>query len=488
MKKFVKAVLITTILSILTRAIGLFIKIYISRIIGAESLGYYQIALSVFFLLCTLVTSGIPLVISRMVSGKPQTKSKVVFSGLILSSAISFIVCLAVILFPSLIVKIWGQSNSLSVLFYLLPAVIFTAIYVPFRGAFWGSKNFFLLGFTELIEQIFRFVSCIIFFNITIPLTGAEIAGSTYSIACALSSIVAITIYFVKGGKIKTNINYIKPLFKESAPIALMRIGSSIVSLVISLIFPVMLVKSGNTLGEAVGYFGIVTGMVMPLISIPGTIIGSISVALIPEVSGKNYKFVSRQINLALSYSMIISFILIPVFLILGKPIGLLLFDDIVAGELLSIGSILLLPLGISQISSSILNAIGKEKQGLFTYLIGAGTMLLCVIFLPKFIGIYSLLAGFFLMSIITALLNLIIINKYLTKYSLKTLIHSIIYLVPSCLICFWTYNILNRFANMILSLTISGGLSVVCMVLLYQIFNFIDIKDYLPAKLKLHA
>ena len=488
MRKFIKAVLITTILSIITRMLGLFIKIYISRIIGAELLGYYQIALSVFFLLCTLVTSGIPLVISRSVASKPDSQPKIVFAGLILSSLISIVVCLFIILFPSIISLIWGQTNSLPVLYSLLPAVIFTAIYVPFRGSFWGNKNFFLLGFTELVEQIFRFVSCFILFNIATSLTGAEIAGTTYSIACALSSITAITIYFIKGGKIKPNLKHIPQLISSSAPIAVMRIGSSIVGLLISLLFPAMLVKTGTPLTDAVSFFGIVTGMVMPLISIPGTIISSISIALIPEVSGKKFPFVSRQINMALSYSMIISFILIPVLLILGKPIGVLLFNDLVAGELLSIGSTLLLPLGVCQISSSILNAISKEKQGLFTYSIGAGVMLLAIIFLPKILGIYALLAGFFIMNIITALLNLILINNYLTKQSLKTLFCSILYLIPSCLLCYWSYGVLANILPPLFAISIAGGLSIVCMILLYQAFNFINIKDYIPDKLKLRA
>ena len=191
---------------------------------------------------------------------------------------------------------------------------------------------------------------------------------------------------------------------------------------------------------------------------------------------------------MALSYSMIISFLLIPVLLTLGRPIGVLLFNDTTAGELLTIGSMLLLPLGVCQISSSILNAIGKEKQGLITYTIGAGTMLLAIILLPQLIGIYSLLAGFFIMNITTALLNLIIINNYLTKQSIKTLFFSVLYLIPSCLICYWSYEILVRFTPQLVSISIAGGLSIVCMILLYQAFNFINIKDYIPDKLKLHA
>lgn len=489
MKKFVKAVLITTILSVSTRALGLFIKIYISREIGATALGYYQIALSVFFLLCTLVTSGIPLVISRKIASNPTGKSKIVFSGLILSTIIGIAVCLFTIIFPKLFTNIWGQSNSLAVLFALLPAVLFTALYVPFRGAFWGQKNFFLLGFTELAEQIFRFIACFFFFSIiSYTFSGEVVAGITYSVACVLSSALAIAIYFIKGNKILPSLKEIKPLISESLPIAVVRIVSSVITLLISIILPQSLSKTGIPLKEAIGEFGVVTGMVLPLLTIPGTLISSISVALTPEISGKDRSFTAKQINRSLSYSIIISFVLLPAFISLGKPIGEFLYNDTLSGELLKTGSILILPLGLSQISSSILNAIGEEKAGLISYLLGAAIMLVSVYFLPKFIGIYSLIVGMLGMSVITTLINLIVISNYLSSKPLKTFLTSFIFLIPSALIAKFSFNLSCLIFPTLISLIISGGLSMLMLVTLYQLFKFIDIKDFLPKKQKSHA
>ena len=488
MNKFVKAVLITTILSISTRALGLFIKIYLSREIGAEGIGYYQIALSLFFLLCSLVTSGIPLVISRKIASEPNKKNKIVFAGLVVSTTLSIFICLIIALTPNIIGQIWGQSSSVPVLFTLLPALVFTAIYVPFRGAFWGNKNFFLLGFTELIEQIIRFVACLIFFNISLSISGAEIAGTTYSIACAFSSLIAIIIYFAKGNKIKPSLKEIKPLIIESAPIAILRIGTSVVSLLISIIFPAMLVKTGTSSSDAVAFFGIVTGMALPIVTIPGTIIGSIAVALIPELSGKQDAFITKQTNLSLSYSIIISFLLFPTLLVLGEPLGLLLFNNTTAGEILKYGSFLLFPLGVSQLSGSILNAIGLEKRGLLNYLISAIVMIASIILLPQLIGVYALVLGFFLMSVISSLLNLISISKYLSSYSFKVCVLSVLFCIPSCLVCKWTHNLLITICQPIIALGISCVLSITCLFVLYQTFHLISIKDFLPKKLFSHA
>lgn len=484
MKQFVKAVAITTFLSIATRALGLLIKIYISREIGAEALGFYQISLSAFFLLCTLVTSGIPLVLSKQIATTPKNKPSIVFSGLVLSSSIAVVVCGITFMIPSAFISVWGQPNSLHVLYTLLPAVIFTAVYVPFRGGFWGSKNFFLLGFTELLEQLIRFAACIIMFSLPLVIPGEIIAGTTYTIACALSSIIAIIIYFAIGNRLKFSTNHILPLLKESSPIAAVRIGSSLVTMLVSILLPLKLAQSGLSQSAAVSEFGVVSGMVIPLLTIPGTLISSIAIALTPEISGKNEEYLSKQVNRSISFSIIISFTLFPLFLTLGKPIGQFLYGDKLSGELLQAGSFLLLPLGISQISSSIINAIGKEKQGLLNYCIGTACMLFCIWVLPKYIGIYSLLAGFMSMTIIQSILNLRIIEKLLNSTPLKTLFASILYCVPSALVSMFSFNILKTFLPLSLSLFISGSTSILILLTLYQLFKFIDIKDYLPKKL----
>ena len=68
MKKFVKATLIITVFSVATRALGFVLRIVLSRLMGAETLGAYQISMSIFGVLMTVIASGLPLIVSRNVS------------------------------------------------------------------------------------------------------------------------------------------------------------------------------------------------------------------------------------------------------------------------------------------------------------------------------------------------------------------------------------------------------------------------------------
>lgn len=482
MKKFLKAVIITTLLGVLTRIIGFLLKIYISRKIGAEALGFYQISLSAFFLLCSLVTSGLPLVISRKIAKDNKTEAKILGSGIVLSLSITILVVLAIILFPSLFSSLWGQQQSLNCLYVLLPAVFFTALYVPFRGSFWGKKNFFTLGFVELLEQIVRFICCIVVFSLVINMTGEIKASITYTIACGISTIFAIVIFFKQGGKLNISLKGVPSLVKESTPIAIVRIGSSLVTMLISIIFPATLAKYGGSLTSAVGEYGIVTGMVFPLLTIPGTIIGSISVALLPELSTPDENAIRHQINKSISYSIIISLILFPIFFVLGEDIGVMLYGNVSAGKLLSVGSFLLLPLGLSQITSSILNALNKEKIGLFINIFCSLFLIGSAIFLPKYCGIYALIIGFAGMSVLQTILDIFAIRKYLTTEPLKVLVKNIAMCIPACLFALFIDGICTKTVNStILSIFLSSGVSVSSLMILLFTFNMIDISSLLP-------
>ena len=67
-KNIYRTAAVVTGLSIAERALGFLYRIVLSRLIGAEGLGLYQVALSVFSVFITLGTGGIPITVSRLIS------------------------------------------------------------------------------------------------------------------------------------------------------------------------------------------------------------------------------------------------------------------------------------------------------------------------------------------------------------------------------------------------------------------------------------
>ena len=143
--KFIKAMFCVTFFSVATRALGFLLKIYLSRELGSVLLGSYQVAMSIFAVMMTFVSSGIPVVLSRNVSYYTGQKNKkaigsIVSSGLIITGIICLIVSTIVFLFPSFFEFVFTSNASAEMIYILLPALLFTSIYEVLRGALWGQQ------------------------------------------------------------------------------------------------------------------------------------------------------------------------------------------------------------------------------------------------------------------------------------------------------------------------------------------------------------
>lgn len=503
MRRLFKATLIVTIFSILTRGMGFFLRIILSRSLGAEILGHYQVAMSVFGVLMTLVASGLPLVVSRTVAykreaGDDKSAFGTVSAGLIITLLISIVISIVLYVFPNILTTLFRQNTTTKIVLYSLPALIASAIYCTLRSALWGEKRFFAMSFTEFFEQVVRIILCfILFMPAVLPSVSlGEKAALSLSISSILSCLLVIVIYFALKYKLSSPKGAMKLLIKSSAPITTVRSASSVVTSLISLIIPIRLMLYGFSQSEAMAEFGMIMGMSFPLIMIPGTLISSLAVALVPEISSKtnniddkssvrDFDGLKSHVNLAIRVSVLISMIFIPAFIVLGKPICEILFNSSMAGVYVSRAAIIMLPLGISQITSSLLNSMGLEIKSLINYAISAVFLFVSIYFLPKYIGTNALIVGMGSMSAIASVLNLKMLKKRglfepgFTAFLLKTSSYCLL----SGTLGYFCYKLVILFLPKFISTVIVGIICVASMCLLYYIFNTSGIRGFIIHK-----
>ncbi|MBQ7453251.1 MAG: oligosaccharide flippase family protein [Clostridia bacterium] len=501
MGKLFRAVAYVTIFSVLTRALGFLLRIYLSRAMGAELLGSYQIAMSIFSVILTLVASGLPTIVSRRVAyyrgnNELEKEQKTVSAGLIIALVVSTLVCLVFVLFPSIFSRFSTYTESLDVLMFLLPGAIISAIYAILRGALWGQKRFFTISFAEFFEQVIRIAVLFIILNLPLSISISQKAGLSLTIACVVSTLYVVIMYFVFGGHLKSPKGEFKSVLKTSSPITAVRTISSLVTSLIAIIIPARLMLYGYTSSEALAKFGTIMGMTFPLIMVPGTLISSFAVAIIPDISEqttnidigvKDFQTLKSKVNLSISLTIIISCLLLPAYLSVGRGIGYFLFASYEAGEYLSKACVLMLTLGTSQITSSILNAIGLELKSLKNYAISAVALFVCIFFLPKYLGVDALILGMFLLSTISTLLNLLMLKKrnLLSKDFLKVCAVMLISTLPCALLGYFTFNIVSNVIPLFFALAISGGLSTGFLILLILCSNLGSARYFLVKKLK---
>ena len=368
------------------------------------------------------------------------------------------------------------------------------------RSALWGEKRFFAMSFTEFFEQVVRIILCFILFA-PWSLKGlgmGEKAALSLSISCILSCILVIVIYFSVGGRLANPKGSFKELFKSSAPITAVRSASSLVTSLISLIIPLRLMLYGFTQSEAMAEFGMVMGMAFPLIMIPGTLISSLAVALVPEISSKttniddksnvrDFSGLKSHVNLAINISVIISMIFVPAFIVLGKPICSILFGSSRAGLYVSRAAIIMLPLGISQITSSLLNSLGLEIKSLVNYGVSAVLLFVCIFFLPKYIGTNALIVGMGLMSTVASILNIRMLKKrgLFESGFYKFLAKVGSYATVSGVFGFFLMKLLMLFLPEFVYTLITGIVCVGLMIFFYFVFNVSGVRGFMVFKKK---
>ncbi len=409
-----KAVITLTSFTFLERTLGFLFKIYLSREIGAVGMGIYSVALSFFFVLLTLLTSGIPLVVSKKTATDGSTSSKVCSAALILELIVAFSVCLIVVIFNKPIGSLFAEPQSMTLVLIMLPALVFSGVYSAFRGVLWGEKKFTSVSVVELIEQIARIVSCVVLFTVFDNKTNAVALSMTC--ACFVSAAACALFYFCGKRKLKSPKTQLKPLIKTSTPITLSRTTSSINNYLIAIAMPFLLMSSGLNTDQSMYVFGSCVGMALPLLYLPITVVGSLAFVMIPTLSeayaNGDKKSMHRQIETALSFSIIVAAVILPVYLALGEPLGTFIYNNTDAGLFLKKASWLLVPLSFENIASSMLNSLDLEKKSLINYLIGAVSMyIVCFSFYSRF-DMDVFMTAFGLSLIVSSVLDVIDIKR----------------------------------------------------------------------------
>ncbi len=493
---------IVTALSIAERSLGFLYRIVLSRLIGAEGMGIYQVALSVFSVFLTIGTGGIPITVSRLMAknkaeGLDKGESRSVGAGLLLCLILTLPVAVVLLVFPQGIAFLFSDSRCLPVFRILMLGLVFSAVFAVIRGSFWGNKNFLLPALLEMAEEIVMvIVGICLLQRVTDTATATRLAGWAVVVSYFASFTLSVICFFVTGGKIGNPKPQFKPLFASSMPITSVRAGGSLVNSAVAVLLPAMLVRTGLEKAKALELFGAVSGMAMPVLFIPSTVIGSLSLVLVPELAEdfyrKNTKRLYQNVNRGLSVSLLIACFLTPFFYVLGEELGFIAFSNQLAGECIRKGCPILIPMSITMITTGMLNSMGFEKQTFLYYFVAEGVMLVCVLCLPPFLGVYAYVAGLTASFVVNAVCNLVLLGKkcpslfkelFQDKKRMRTLAVALLAILPISLLGGLVASLLRIVLGEMLALVCAGLSVAVLSGLIYLAVGAIPIRALFSKK-----
>ena len=405
--------------SILTRLLSFIFKIYLSRKVGAELLGVFQMSLSVFALLCTISASGIPLILSRktakLTAQGEETKAHGAFtSAAIFSLGAALLLIIGAFILKDRLGALFSDERCIRLFYIILPALFSTVLYQLIRGYLMGKKMYVEYSFTELLEELLRIVICISFLSDAFIVLSRDVAlAIAFTVTDYTMMIVLLVLYFAKGGRI-TKPDGVKEMIRSGTPITLMRIAAGSISSFIAIALPAALVRSGLSAGEAAAEYGRAVGMAFSLLFAPLSLTGALCVVILPETAslaaqGKWTELRSR-VDRSMIFIFAITVFFYALYVVMGECYGEILFGDSQAGRFVAFSAGMVIPVALSGLINTTLNSLGEEKKVFLAFCVSAVVLVVGIILLPKYIGIYALAVaetGFYLLQFIFGMILL---------------------------------------------------------------------------------
>lgn len=443
---FITGTIILTLTGLLSRLIGFFYRIYLSRLFGEEGMGVYQLLSPVLSLTFSITAAGLQTAISKYVAGEAASKNyrasfRVLITGLALSLLLS-LPCTGIILrFSELIAaRFLLEPRTASMLRIIALSVPLGAVHSCINGYFYGVKKAGIPAATQLIEQFFR-VACVFLASYmagargSVPTINVAVVGLVVGeFGAMVVSIAAVYLRFCQLSSAKSlRLNAAKALHPAAAylsvtakllalsvPLSLTRIVINLLQSVEAVYIPGMLQAYGYDSATALSVYGVLTGMALPLIFFPNALTGSISLMLLPVVSeadaAGNMAAVKRAARKTVYSCLFLGGICTLGFLLLGRPVGRLLFHSELAGIFICSLSFICPFLYLCATLTSILHGLGKAGSIFF---VNVSSLLIRLAFvfllLPRF-GIDSYIAGMLLSQVYSACLLLLLLKKTMAK------------------------------------------------------------------------
>ncbi|MBS6518161.1 MAG: oligosaccharide flippase family protein [Clostridium sp.] len=417
----------------LSRILGFFYRIFLSRTIGAEGLGIYQMVFPIHSIAFALCCGAIQTSISRLVARDQQAGRAALRTGLFISLSISAVFSLLIWQAAPVLARFVLLEPACSPLLPIMALSIpFSSIHACICGYYYGMKRTAVPALSQMAEQLIRMGAVFLMAQVLTengrPIT-VSIAVWGMMIGEAASAVYSYLVYAVSetGRREKSTDRKQKnrqlsffhmagPLMAMAVPLMGNRLILNCLQSLEAIFVPNRLIAFGLSHSDALSMYGVLTGMALPFIFFPSAVTNSLAVVLLPTVAEaqaqENSSQIEHTISMSLRYSLYMGIFCIGLFTLLGSELGMTVFRSKTAGQYISILAWLCPFMYISTTMGSILNGLGKTSS---VFLHNAVSMLLNLAFvvfgIPQ-LGMRAYFYGLLLSELLLALLHLISLNK----------------------------------------------------------------------------
>ena len=427
--------MLLTVTGLAGQVLGFLYRILLSRMIGAEVMGLYQLVMPVYSVLMSLTAAGLTAAVSALTSeyralGNWRAAWQTLGQCLALAALLLLLPAACVLLFSDPIsVYLLGDARTQLGLVLLLPCVLLTGVENIHKHAFYGAGLVRPPAFTELLEQVVRACAVLGLLLLLPPQSPEGTVGIivTGMVLCEVFSACALTLLHRRWRRSVTG-----PLgpgerrgkltgrvIRIAAPIAMTSLLGNLIGAANAVLIPQRLVYAGADVNEAMGAFGVLCGMTAPMLQMPTVFIGAMGLVLVPRLArsaalGRLDRVRSRVHKAMLATSVLI-LPAMALLVVLGPDLARFLFREERAGEYI-------LPLAAAvalscyqSVLSGVLNGVGLQRAAAWNAILCGAVQLGCTYFLMGLpgAGLGGYVAGAVVSSALGVVLNWRRVGRY---------------------------------------------------------------------------
>ena len=382
--------------AIVVKILGGVNRILLSRLLGGEGIGLYQMAYPVYILLLSIAGAGIPIAVSIMVAEQAAKGdawgARRVFHVTTAAMVVIAALCGVAVVLGSQSLVAWGlisDERALPALLVLAPALSISMMTCCFRGYFQGLQLMKPTAMSQMADQFVRVCTMLALAWVFLPY-GLERAAAGAAFGAVPGAVVGLVVIAILYGRysrqqaITRNLDFpressftiLKHLAILAIPVAAANMLLPAVASIDVFIVPKQLIAAGYSSHEATTLFGYLTGMANALVQVPAILTTALATSLVPAVSAAFSRGASEEVlgrthtamRLANTITMPACFGLA----ILAAPISQLLYATPAAGPAISVLSISVFLIGLQQITSALLQGMGHTAIPLVNMAIAA--------------------------------------------------------------------------------------------------------------------
>ena len=420
---FYSALLLTGV-NLLLRLVSTSFQVYISGCIGAAGVGLLQLVLSVGALAMTAGMAGIRTATMYLTAGELGRRQpgnvRWVLSGCFLYSILcSGAIAFALYRFAPWIAEFWvgniHTAEAIRLYACFVPIYCLTGVMV---GYFTAANRIGTLALVEVAEQVFSMaitMLMLLFWAGSDPVRACQSIIFGSGLAGCFTLICLLALRIAEKPPVAPRISVAPGLVRTAVPLALADDLKAGISTTENLMVPKRLAlypRASNPLAA----FGVVSGMVFPVLMFPAAIIFGLAELLIPELARCNAAGSKKRIHYlakrSLKITMLYGCFFAGLEILLGQVLCDRLYQNQDAGTMLQLYGFLIPMLYCDAITDAMIKGLGQQTACVrYNILTSAMDVVFLFILLPR-LG----MTGYFISFLVTHLLNFLLSFRRLVK------------------------------------------------------------------------